>query len=126
MMKQFQQKNHLLRKRLTKIKEQIIEIIFLFSVTRRQQMNKEKKEKKKNIINADKKSAKRNIKKLVKKKLKKKKKNFRYIMFENLVVKNLNVRTSAKHYINNTTSSSNVIENFLFKFENVLKKESDV
>ena len=94
-------------------------------------MNEEKKEKKKekkkkNTINADEKSAKMNMKKLVKKKFEKKKENFRYVMFEDLVVKNSNVRTSAKYYIDDTTSFLNVIENFSFEFENVLKKESDV
>ena len=85
-------------------------------------MNKEKKEKKKNTINADEISTKMNMKRLVKKKFEKKKENFRYIMFENLVVKNSNVRTSAKHYINDTMLSLNVIENFSFEFENVFKK----
>ena len=88
-------------------------------------MNEEKK-KKKNTINADEKSAKMNMRKLMKKRFEKKKKNFRYVMFEDLVVKNSNARISAKHYINNTTSSSNVIENFSFKFENFSEKESDV
>ena len=85
-----------------------------------------RKKKKKNTINVDEKSAKMNMKKLVKKKFKKKKKNFRYVMFENLVVKNSNVRVSAKYYIDDTTSSLSVIENFSFEFENVSKKESDV
>ena len=67
-----------------------------------------------------------NMKKLVKKKFEKKKKNFRYIMFENLVVKNLNAQVSAKYYINNTTLSSNVIENFSFESKNVSEKESDM
>ena len=62
----------------------------------------------------------------MKKKFEKKKENFRYIMFEDFVVKNLNARTSAKYYINDTTSSLNIIKNLSFKFENVLKKESDV
>ena len=66
------------------------------------------------------------MKKLVKKKFEKKKENFRYVMFENLVVKNSNVRASAKHHINDMTSSSNVIKNFSFEFENFSKKESDV
>ena len=90
-------------------------------------MNEEKKEeKKKNTIDADEKSAKMNMKKLVKKKFEKKKENSRYVMFEDLVVKNLNARTSAKHHINDTTSSLSVIENFSFKFENISEKESDV
>ena len=66
------------------------------------------------------------IKELVKKKFEKKKKNSRYMMFEDLVVKNSNARTSAKHYINDTTSFSSVIENFSFKSENISEKESDV
>ena len=90
-------------------------------------MNEEKKEKKKkNTINADEKSAKMNMRKLVKKKFEKKKENLRYVMFEDLVVKNSNMQTSAKYHIDDTMSSSNIIENFSFKFENVLKKESDV
>ena len=90
-------------------------------------MNEEKeKKKKKNTINADEKSAKMNMKKLVKKKFEKKKENSRYVMFEDLVVKNLNVRVSTKYYINNTTSSSNIIENFSFEFKNISERESDV
>ena len=89
-------------------------------------MNEEKKEEKKNTINADKKLTKMNMKKLEKKKFEKKKENFRYIMFEDLVVKNLNARALTKHYINDTTLFSNIIENFSFEFENVLKRESDV
>ena len=90
-------------------------------------MNEEKKkEKKKNTINADEKSAKMNMKKLIKKKFEKKKKNFRYVMFEDFVVKNSNARISTKHHINDTTSFSSIIENFSFKFENFLKRESDV
>ena len=124
MMKRFQRKNRFLRKRLTKTKERIVETIFLFSAATLQQMNeKEKKEKKKNTINADEKSAKMNMKELMKKKFEKKKENFRYVMFEDLVVKNSNMRTSAKYYINDTTSFSNIIENFLCEFENVLKKK---
>ena len=88
-------------------------------------MNK-KKEKKKNTINADEKLTKTNMKKFVKKKFEKKKENFSYIMFEDLVVKNLNARVLTKHHINNTTSFSNIIENFSFEFENVLKRESNV
>ena len=87
---------------------------------------KKEKKKKKNTINADEKSAKMNMKKLIKNRFKKKKENFWYIMFENLVVKNLNVRTFAKHYINDTTSSSNIIENFSFKFKNISERESNV
>ena len=67
-----------------------------------------------------------NMKKLVKKKFEKKKENFRYVMFEDLVVKNSNVRASAKYHINDTTLFSNIIENFSFEFENVLKKKNDV
>ena len=67
-----------------------------------------------------------NMKKLVKKKFEKKKENFRYIMFEDFVVKNSNARTSAKHYIDDTTSFSNVIKNFSFKFQNFSKRKSDV
>ena len=90
-------------------------------------MNEEKKEKKKkNMINANEKSAKMNIKRLMKKRFEKKKKNSRYVMFEDLVVKNSNMRISAKYYINDTTSSSNVIENFLFEFENISERKSDV
>ena len=90
-------------------------------------MNEEKKEKKKkNTINADKESTKINMKKLMKKKFEKKKENSRYVMFEDFVVKNSNMRASAKYYINDTTSFSSVIENFSFKFENVSKRESDV
>ena len=89
-------------------------------------MNEEKKEEKKNTINADEKSTKMNIRELVKKKFEKKKENSRCTMFENFVVKNSNARASAKHHINDTTSSLNVIENFSFKFENVSKKENDV
>ena len=85
-----------------------------------------KKEKKKNTINADEKSAKMNMKKFMKKKFEKKKENFRYVMFEDFVVKNSNARISTKYHINDTTSFSNIIENFSFKFENVSKKESDV
>ena len=84
------------------------------------------KEKKKNTINADEKSTNMNMKKIVEKKFEKKKENFRYTMFEDLVVKNLNVRVSAKHHIDDTISSSNVIENFSFEFENVSNEESDV
>ena len=126
-MRRLQRKNRLLRKRLTKTKKRIVETIFLLSATTLQQMNKEKKErKKKNTINADEKSAKMNMKKLVKKKFEKKKENFRYVMFENLIVKNSNVRISAKYHIDDTTSSSNIIENFSFEFKNVSKRESDV
>ena len=67
-----------------------------------------------------------NITELMKNKFEKKKENFRYMMFENLVMKNSNMQISTKHYINDTTSSSNVIENFLFKSENISEKESDV
>ena len=88
-------------------------------------MNEEEK-RKKNTINADKKSAKMNIKKFVKKKFKKKKKNFRYMMFEDLIVKNSNIQTLTKYYIDDTTSFSSVIENFSFEFENISKKKSDV
>ena len=48
------------------------------------------------------------------------------MMFENFVVKNLNARASVKYYINDTTLSLNIIENFSFEFENVLKREDDV
>ena len=89
-------------------------------------MNKEKKEKKKNTIDADEKSTKMNMRELVKKEFEKKKENSRYMMFENFVVKNSNVRASAKHYINDTISSLNVIENFSFKFKNLLKRKSNV
>ena len=127
MMRRFQRKNRLLRKRLTKTKERTVETIFLFNAATLQQMNEEKKKKKKkNIINADEKSTKMNMKKLVKKRFEKKKKNSRYVMFEDLVVKNSNVRASAKYHIDDTTSFSNIIENFSFKFENVLKRKSDV
>ena len=87
---------------------------------------KKKKKKKKNTINADEKSTKMNIKRFVKKRFEKKKKNFRYMMFEDLVVKNSNARASAKYYLNDTMSSSNVIENFSFKFKNFSEKENDV
>ena len=87
---------------------------------------KKKKKKKKNTINADEKSAKMNMKELVKKKFEKKKKNFRYVMFEDLVVKNSNMRVSTKHHIDDTTSFSNVIKNFSLEFENFSEKESDV
>ena len=91
MMKRFQRKNRFFRKRLTKTKKRIVETIFLFSAATLQQMNKKKKkEKKKNTINADEKSAKMNMKELVKKKFEKKKENSRYVMFEDLVVKNSN------------------------------------
>ena len=109
-----------------KTKRRTVETISLFNAATLQQMNEKEKEEKKNTINADKKSAKMNMKKLVKKKFEKKKENSRYVMFEDLVVKNSNVRVSAKHYINDTTSSSNIIENFSFAFENILKKENDV
>ena len=126
-MKRFQRENCLLRKHLTKTKKRTVETIFLFNAATLQQMNeKKKKEKKKNMINADEKSAKMNMKELVKKRFEKKKENSRYMMFENLVVKNLNARILTKHYINNTTSSLSVIENFSFEFENFSKKESDV
>ena len=58
------------------------------------------------------------------KKFEKKKENSRYIIFEDLVMKNLNVRISAKHYINDITLFSNIIENFLFKFKSFLKKRA--
>ena len=126
-MKQFQRKNRFFRKRLTKTKERTVETIFLLNAATLQQMNEEKKKKKKkNTIDVDEKSAKINMKKLVKKKFKKKKKNFRYVMFEDFVVKNSNVRASAKYHIDDTTSFLNVIENFSFKFENISEKESDV
>ena len=125
-MKRLQWKNRFLQKYLTKTKEQIIETISLFSAATLQQINEKKKERKKNTINADEKSAKMNMKELVKKKFEKKKENSQYIMFEDLVVKNSNAQISAKYYIDDTTSSSNVIENFSFKFKNVLKRESDV
>ena len=125
-MKRFQRKNRLFREHLTKTKKRTVETIFLFNAAILQQMNEEKKKRKKNTINADEKSAKINIKKLVKKKFEKKEKNFRYVMFEDFVVKNLNVRISAKHHINDTTSSSNIIENFSFEFKNISEKESDV
>ena len=89
-------------------------------------MNEEEKEEKKNTINVDEKSAKMNIRKFVKKKFKKKKENFRYVMFEDLVVKNSNAQTSAKHHINDTMSSLNVIENFSFEFKNFLERKNDV
>ena len=102
-------------------------MIFLLNAATLQQMNEKKKEKKKkNTINADEKSAKMNMKKLMKKKFEKKKENSRYVMFEDLVVKNSNVRISAKYHIDDTTSFSSIIENFSFEFENVSKKESDV
>ena len=44
-----------------------------------------------------------NMKKLMKKKFEKKKEDFRYTIFEDIVVKNLNERISMKHYINDTT-----------------------
>ena len=125
-MRRFQRKNRLLRKRLTKTKEQIVKTISLFSAATLQQMNEEKKKEKKLTINADEKSAKMNMKKLVKKKFEKKKENSRYTMFEDLVVKNSNARTSMKHHINDTTSFSNIIENFSFEFENFSKKESNM
>ena len=90
-----------------------------------QLMNEEKK-KNKSIINVDEKSATVNMQRLVKKKFEKKKKNFQYMMFENLVVKNSNVRISTKHYIDNTTLFSSVIENFSFEFKNVSDEESNV
>ena len=89
-------------------------------------MNEEKKEEKKNTINADEKSTKMNMKRLVKKKFEKKKENSRYMMFEDFIVKNSNARASAKHYIDNITSFSSVIENFSFEFKNFSEKESDV
>ena len=125
-MKRFQRKNRLFRKRLTKTKEWAVETIFLLSAATLQQMNEKKKKEKKNTINADEKSAKMNMRKLMKKKFEKKKENFQYVMFEDLVVKNSNVRASAKHHIDDTTSSLNVIENFSFEFENVSERESDV
>ena len=67
-----------------------------------------------------------NIRKVVEKKFKKKKEISQYIMFKDFVVKNLNVQVSAKHYINNTTLSSNIIENYLFEFKNVLDEENNV
>ena len=87
---------------------------------------KRRKKENKSTINADKKLAKIKIKKLVKKRFEKKKENFRYIIFEDLVVENSNARVLAKYHINDTTLSSNIIENFSFEFKNVLKKESDV
>ena len=91
----------------------------MLSAATLQQMNEKKKKKRKNIINADKKSAKINMKKLVKKKFEKKKENSRYMMFEDLVVKNSNARVSTKHHINDTILFLSVIENFSFDFENV-------
>ena len=67
-----------------------------------------------------------NMRKLVKKKFEKKKENFRYVMFEDLIVKNSNAQISAKHHINDITSFSSVIENFSFEFENFSEKENDV
>ena len=66
------------------------------------------------------------MRKLVKKRFKKKKENSRYMMFDKLVVKNSNMRISAKHHINNTTLFLNIIKSFSFKFENVSEKKSDV
>ena len=48
------------------------------------------------------------------------------MMFEDLVVKNLNVQISAKYHIDDTTLFLNDIENFSFKFENFPERESDV
>ena len=87
---------------------------------------KGKKEKKKNTINADKKSTNVNIKELVKKRFEKKKENFRYMMFEDFIMKNLNMRVSAKHHINNMTLFSKIIKNFSFELKNVSNEESDV
>ena len=67
-----------------------------------------------------------NMRKLMKKKFEKKKENSRYVMFEDLVVKNSNVRASAKYYIDNITSFLSVIKNFSFEFENISEKENDV
>ena len=53
------------------------------------------KKRKKSTINVDEKSAKMNMKKLVKKKFEKKKENFRYMIFEDLIIKNSNVQISA-------------------------------
>ena len=75
-MKRFQRKNRFLRKRLTKTKRQTVETISLLSATTLQQMNEEKKEEKKNTIDADEKSTKMNIKEIVKEKFEKKKKTF--------------------------------------------------
>ena len=66
------------------------------------------------------------MKKLEKKKFEKKKKNFRYVMIEDLVMKNSNAQISTKRYINDTTSFSNVLENLLFKFKNVLDEKSNI
>ena len=48
-MKRFQRKNRLFRKYLTKMKEQAVEIIFLFNAATLQQIN-EKKRKKRKIL----------------------------------------------------------------------------
>ena len=45
-MKQFQRKNRLYRKRLTKTKKRTVETIFLLNAATLQQMNEKKKEKK--------------------------------------------------------------------------------
>ena len=90
------------------------------------QINEKKKKEKKNTINVDEKSTNVNINKIVKKRFSKKKENSRYTMFEDVVVRKSNARISMKHFINDTRSSSNVIENFSFKFENFLNEESNV
>ena len=54
-------------------------------------MSKEKKKEKKNTRNADKKLAKINTKNFVEKKFGKKKENSQYMMFKDLVVKNLDI-----------------------------------
>ena len=64
--------------------------------------------------------------KAYKKNFKKKGKNFRYMMFEDFVVKNLNARISTKYHINDRTSFSNIIENFSFELKYISEKENDV
>ena len=80
---------------------------------------------KKSTTNANKKSSKINMREIVEKRFSKKKENFRYMMFENVVVKNSNARILIKHFIENTTLFSNVIKSFSFKFKNFSEKESE-
>ena len=80
------------------------------------------------MINVDEKSTENiKIKKIIEKKSLKKKENSDIMMFDVVNVKNSNVKSFMKYYINDTMTISNSFTKFFFEFENFLKeKERDV
>ena len=99
-MRRFLCENWRLRKRLTKAKERIVEIIQLLNAATLQQMNKkEKEEKNEKMINVGEESAENVRMKKIIKKFSKKKENSDTMMSEVVDVENSNARILMKHHI---------------------------